>query len=258
MGMADDVFGHEQGHGSGRPVEALAGRHHRRAPGAVMNGSLRAHRQRLIEAGLRRLEVHARPTDAQLIRHLARSLARDDREGVRLRRALEAQVPGGKGPSFKEWLASAESDGWDPAVPEGGQQWEPGIPGGVHRRVVELADAGGKVGEVAESAADLAISDQAMYTWLRQDRTDRGLEAGWHGRAGRACGGPQRIRELGTELTGTVSDRAVERPGRPKRRCAAAEAAAAEGRPIEAAARPSRQAPLVARPPERTVHQQAS
>ncbi len=73
-----------------------------------MSGSLRAHRQRLIEAGLRRLEVHARPADAQLIRHLARSLARDDREGARLRKALEALVPDRKGPSFKEWQASAD------------------------------------------------------------------------------------------------------------------------------------------------------
>ena len=49
-----------------------------------------------------------------------------------------------------------------------------GYPVEFRRRVIELIDAGRKVAEVA---ADLGISDQTIYTWRRQERIDRGLEA---------------------------------------------------------------------------------
>ena len=40
-----------------------------------------------------------------------------------------------------------------------------GYPAEFRRRVIELIDAGRKVGEVA---ADLGISHQTIYTWRRQ------------------------------------------------------------------------------------------
>lgn len=43
------------------------------------------------------------------------------------------------------------------------------------RRVLDLVAAGRKVSEVA---FDLEISEQTVYSWLRQDRVDRGLEPG--------------------------------------------------------------------------------
>ena len=50
-----------------------------------------------------------------------------------------------------------------------------GYPAELRRQVVELVESGRKVAEVA---ADLGISVQTIYTWRRQDRIDRGLEAG--------------------------------------------------------------------------------
>jgi transposase len=50
-----------------------------------------------------------------------------------------------------------------------------GYPAEFRRRVLDLVAAGRKVGEVA---ADLGISEQTIYSWRRQDRIDRGLEAG--------------------------------------------------------------------------------
>ncbi len=41
--------------------------------------------------------------------------------------------------------------------------------------MLDLVASGRKVSEVA---FDLAISEQAIYSWLRQDRIDRGLEPG--------------------------------------------------------------------------------
>ena len=81
-----------------------------------------------------------------------------------------------------------------------------GYPVEFRRRVIELIDAGRKVGEVA---ADLGISHQTIYTWRRQERIDRGLEAGLS-TAERAelTAARKRIRELETEIA--VHRRATE------------------------------------------------
>jgi transposase-like protein len=81
-----------------------------------------------------------------------------------------------------------------------------GYPADFRRRVIELIDAGRKVAEVA---ADLGISYQTIYTWRRQERIDRGLEAGLS-TAERAefAAARKRIRELETEVA--VHRRATE------------------------------------------------
>ena len=43
------------------------------------------------------------------------------------------------------------------------------------RRVLDLLAAGRTIASLAE---DLEVSDQTIYNWRRQDRIDRGLEAG--------------------------------------------------------------------------------
>ncbi|MEV0842271.1 transposase [Actinocatenispora sera] len=50
-----------------------------------------------------------------------------------------------------------------------------GYPPEFRRRVLDLVEAGRAVADVAR---DLGISDQSVYTWRRQDRIDRGVEAG--------------------------------------------------------------------------------
>ena len=50
-----------------------------------------------------------------------------------------------------------------------------GYPPEFRRKVLDLVASGRKVSEVA---FDLEISDQTIYSWLRQDRIDRGLEPG--------------------------------------------------------------------------------
>ena len=73
-----------------------------------------------------------------------------------------------------------------------------GCPAEFRRRVVELVESGRKVAEVA---ADLGISDQTIYTWRRQDRIDRGLEAGLSSaERSELAAARKRIRELETEL----------------------------------------------------------
>ena len=81
-----------------------------------------------------------------------------------------------------------------------------GYPAEFRRRVVELVESGRKVAEVA---ADLGISDQTIYTWRRQDRIDRGLEAGLSSaERSELAAARKRIRELETELA--VHRRATE------------------------------------------------
>lgn len=50
-----------------------------------------------------------------------------------------------------------------------------GYPPEFRRKVLDLVEAGRPVADIAR---DLAISDQTIYTWRRQDRIDRGLESG--------------------------------------------------------------------------------
>jgi transposase-like protein len=72
--------------------------------------------------------------------------------------------------------------------------------------VLDLIEAGRKVAEVAD---DLGISDQTIYTWRRQDRIDRGLEAGLSSaEKAELVAARKRIRELEAELA--VHRRATE------------------------------------------------
>jgi transposase-like protein len=50
-----------------------------------------------------------------------------------------------------------------------------GYPAEFRQRVLDLVAAGRRVEDIAR---DLGISDQTVYSWRRQDRIDRGLEAG--------------------------------------------------------------------------------
>ena len=81
-----------------------------------------------------------------------------------------------------------------------------GYPPEFRRRVLDLIAAGRKIAEVAE---DLGISDQTIYTWRRQDRIDRGLEAGVSSaEKAELVAARKRIRELEAELA--VHRRATE------------------------------------------------
>ena len=81
-----------------------------------------------------------------------------------------------------------------------------GYPPEFRRRVLDLIEAGR---QVAEGAADLGISDQTIYTWRRQDRIDRGLEAGLtSAEKAELVAARKRIRELEAELA--VHRRATE------------------------------------------------
>jgi len=72
--------------------------------------------------------------------------------------------------------------------------------------VLELVESGRQVREVA---ADLQISEQTIYTWRRQDRIDKGLEAGLSSpQRAELVAARKRIRELETELV--VHRRATE------------------------------------------------
>ena len=73
-----------------------------------------------------------------------------------------------------------------------------GYPPEFRRKVLDLIEAGRPVAEVA---AALGISDQSIYTWRRQDRIDRGLEAGLtSAEKGELAAARRRITELETEL----------------------------------------------------------
>ena len=81
-----------------------------------------------------------------------------------------------------------------------------GYPAEFRRRVLDLVEAGRKIADVA---ADLGISDQTIYTWRRQDRIDRGLEAGLSSaEKAELVAARKRIRELEAELA--VHRRATE------------------------------------------------
>jgi transposase-like protein len=88
--------------------------------------------------------------------------------------------------------------------------------------VLDLIEAGRKIAEVAD---DLGISDQTIYTWRRQDRIDRGLEAGLSlAEKAELVAARKRIRDLEAELavhrraTELLKDRADPKGGsRPSR-----------------------------------------
>ena len=71
-------------------------------------------------------------------------------------------------------------------------------PSEFRRRVLDLVAAGRRVEDIAR---DLGISDQTVYSWRRQDRVDRGLEAGLtSSEHAELISARRRIRELETEL----------------------------------------------------------
>lgn len=97
-----------------------------------------------------------------------------------------------------------------------------GYPAEFRQRVLDLIAAGRKVEDVAR---DLGISDQSVYAWRRQDRIDRGLEAGLSSvERAELLQARRRIRELEAELTvhrkaaellkGTTSPKGGSRPSK--------------------------------------------
>ena len=82
----------------------------------------------------------------------------------------------------------------------------PGYPAEFRKRVLDLVAAGRRVEDIAR---DLGISDQTVYNWRRQDRIDRGLEAGLTtAERTELISARRRIGELETELA--VHRRAAE------------------------------------------------
>jgi transposase len=81
-----------------------------------------------------------------------------------------------------------------------------GYPAEFRRRVLDLVEAGRRVADVA---VDLGVTEQTVYNWWRQDRIDRGLEAGLStGERSELAAARKRIRELEAELA--VHRRATE------------------------------------------------
>jgi transposase-like protein len=81
-----------------------------------------------------------------------------------------------------------------------------GYPDEFRRRVLDLIASGRKIAQVAD---DLGISEQTIYTWRRQDRIDRGLEAGLSSaEKAELVAARKRIRELEAEVA--VHRRATE------------------------------------------------
>jgi transposase len=73
-----------------------------------------------------------------------------------------------------------------------------GYPSEFRKRVLELVASGRKVVDVAR---DLGVTEQTIYNWRRQDRIDRGDEAGLTtGERAELLAVKHRIRELETEL----------------------------------------------------------
>ncbi|WP_027134538.1 hypothetical protein [Geminicoccus roseus] len=70
-----------------------------------MKESLQAYRHRMKKAGMKRVEVSIREEDAELIRHVARALAGNDRKAEHVRSVIQSAIPAKTRLSFKEWLA---------------------------------------------------------------------------------------------------------------------------------------------------------
>jgi transposase len=82
----------------------------------------------------------------------------------------------------------------------------PGYPAEFRRKVLDLLAEGRSVASVAH---DLDVSDQTIYNWRRQDRIDRGEQAGLTtAEKGELAAAKKRIAELETELK--IAQRAVE------------------------------------------------
>jgi transposase len=76
-----------------------------------------------------------------------------------------------------------------------------GYPPEFRRKVLDLVEAGRPIAEVAQA---LGISAQSIYTWRRQDRTDRGLLAGLSSpEKEELAAARRRITQLETELAVT-------------------------------------------------------
>ncbi len=85
-----------------------------------------------------------------------------------------------------------------------------GYPPEFRRKVLDLVAAGRPIVDVAR---DLGISAQAIYTWRRQDRIDKGLEPGLtSGEKSELAAAKQRIAALEAELA--VHRRASELLGK--------------------------------------------
>jgi transposase-like protein len=81
-----------------------------------------------------------------------------------------------------------------------------GYPPEFRRRVVDLAEGGRKVSEIA---SEIGVSEQTIYVWRRQARIDAGLETGvTTSEQAELAVANRRIRELETELA--IHRRATE------------------------------------------------
>ncbi len=85
-----------------------------------------------------------------------------------------------------------------------------GYPPEFRRGVLDLVESGRSVTDVAR---DLGISAESIYTWRRQDRIDRGLDAGLaSAEKAELTAAKRRIAELEAELA--VHRRATELRGK--------------------------------------------
>ena len=90
-----------------------------------------------------------------------------------------------------------ESGFWDP-VAERTHEMPKRYSPEVCRQVIELARGGTKVKHLADA---FQVSQQAIYSWLRQDRIDRGeAEGATTGQQLELAAARRRIRQLETEL----------------------------------------------------------
>jgi transposase-like protein len=90
-----------------------------------------------------------------------------------------------------------ESGYWS-LLAERKQQMPRSYPPDVRRQVIELARAGTKVKQLA---ATFRMSDATIYSWLKQDRIDRGeAEGATTSQQLELATARQRIRQLETEL----------------------------------------------------------
>jgi transposase-like protein len=81
-----------------------------------------------------------------------------------------------------------------------------GYPAEFRRRVLDLVESGRRIAQVAD---DVGISAQTIHAWRRQDRIDRGLEAGLSSaEKAELAAARKRIRELEAEVA--VHRRATE------------------------------------------------